>query len=135
VILGHITFSLMYVAVVVGASLRLVRTDLEEAARDLGATAPETLRLIVLPQVLPAVAGAAMLVFVISFDDFVTSVFLSGSEVAPLPVRIYGMLRYGLTPEVNALGTSMMLASVVIGLAGIWIVNRRTSTRQSTALA
>ncbi|ADB50845.1 ABC transporter permease [Conexibacter woesei] len=130
-ILGHVTFALVYVTVIVGGRLQLLSRDLEEAGMDLGATELQTFRLVVLPQLAPALAGAGLLVFVLSFDDFVTSLFLSGTEVAPLPVRIYGMLRFGLTPEVNAIGTLMMVASVGLGVVGLWAVNRRGRRRFS----
>lgn len=130
-VLGHVTFTLVYVTVIVGSRLRTITRDLEEAGMDLGATEFQTFRLVVLPQLAPALAGAGLLAFVLSFDDFVTSLFLSGTEVSPLPVRIYGMLRFGLTPEVNAIGTLMMVASVGLGLVGLWAINRRSRRRPS----
>jgi ABC-type spermidine/putrescine transport system permease subunit II len=125
VVLGHVTFSLAFVMVVVRSRLVTIARDLEEAAMDLGASPLATFRLIVVPQLAPAIGGAALLVFVLSFDDFVTSLFLSGPDVSPLPLRIYGMLRFGLTPEVNAIGTIMMVLSIGIGLTGLWFTRRR----------
>lgn len=120
-IIGHATFTLVYVTILVGNRIRTLDPALEEAARDLGADRRRTFLTIVVPQLRSAIVGAAALAFVLSFGDFVTSVFLSGTDIAPLPVRIYGMLRFGLTPEINAIGTVMILFTVLLGVAGIWI--------------
>lgn len=120
-IIGHATFTVVYVTILVGNRIRTLDPALEEAARDLGADRRRTFVTIVVPQLRSAIIGAAALAFVLSFGDFVTSVFLTGTDVAPLPVRIYGMLRFGLTPEINAVGTVMVLFTVLIGIAGIWI--------------
>jgi ABC-type spermidine/putrescine transport system permease subunit II len=129
-IIGHATFTLVYVTVLVGNRIRSLNPALEEAASDLGAGRGRTFVTVVLPQLRSAIIGAGVLAFVLSFGDFVTSVFLSGTEVAPLPVRIYGMLRFGLTPEINAVGTVMILITVLLGLAGIWI--QRSKSRPSS---
>ena len=108
IILGHITFSISYVTVIVRARLSLLNREVEEAAMDLGATELGALRLVTLPALYPAIAASALLVFVLSFDDFVTSVFTSGAGTSPLPVRIYSLLRVGVSPEINAVGTTMI---------------------------
>lgn len=120
-IIGHATFTMVYVTVLVGNRLRTLNPALEEAAADLGAGRLRVFRTVVLPQLRSSIAGSAALAFVLSFGDFVTSVFLTGTEVAPLPVRIYGMLRFGLTPEINAIGTAMVLLTVSIGVVGVWL--------------
>jgi spermidine/putrescine transport system permease protein len=125
VILGHITFSIGFVVVVVSGRLGHLNAHLEEAAMDLGASTFTTMRLVVLPQIAPAVLGALLLSFVLSFGDFVTSLFVSGTEVSPLPVRIYGMLRTGVTPQVNAIGTLMTLVTVVLGVLAYLVLMRR----------
>jgi spermidine/putrescine transport system permease protein len=79
----------------------------------------------VLPQLRSPIAGSAALAFVLSFGDFVTSVFLSGTTIAPLPVRIYGMLRFGITPEINAVGTTMVAVTVLLGVAGCGYIKPR----------
>jgi spermidine/putrescine transport system permease protein len=117
IILGHITFSISYVTVIVRARLSLLNREVEEAAMDLGATELGALRLVTLPALYPAIAASALLVFVLSFDDFVTSVFTSGAGTSPLPVRIYSLLRVGVSPEINAVGTTMIAITLVIGLA------------------
>lgn len=126
-VVGHATFTIVYVTVLVGNRLRTLDPSLEEAAADLGASRIRTLTTVVLPQLRSSIVGAAALAFVLSFGDFVTSVFLSGNEIAPLPVRIYGMLRFGLTPEINAVGTAMVVLTVVLGITGLWLQRSKTS--------
>ena len=113
IVLGHITFSISYVTVVVRARLAALGTEVEDAAMDLGATRLATFRLIVLPALWPAVLAAGLLVFALSFDDFVLSFFTTGESPQPLPVRIYSALRFGISPTINAVGTVMLLVSVV----------------------
>jgi ABC-type spermidine/putrescine transport system permease subunit II len=116
--LAHITFSISYVTVVVRARLASLHPEVEQAAMDLGATRLQTLRLVVLPALWPAVLAAGLLVFALSFDDFVLSFFTTGESPQPLPVRIYSAIRFGVTPTINAIGTLMLAVSVlVIGLA------------------
>ncbi|TQS44884.1 ABC transporter permease [Cryptosporangium phraense] len=129
VILGHITFSLVYVTLVVRTRLAGLRPEVEEAAKDLGCTEWQAIRLVMLPQLAPAIVGAALLVFVLSFDDFVTSTFTTGAGTSPLPVYIYGAIKFGLSPEINAVGSLMLLVTLVLGTAGI--VLTRASSRRS----
>jgi spermidine/putrescine transport system permease protein/putrescine transport system permease protein len=118
IILGHITFSISYVTVVVRARLAALGQDVEEAAMDLGATRLATFRLITLPALWPAILAAGLLVFALSFDDFVMSFFTTGESPQPLPVRIWSAIRFGVTPTINAIGTFMLAVSVLtIGLA------------------
>lgn len=125
ILAGHVTFSLSYVVFVVRARLNSLRVDVEEAAADLGATRSEVLRLVILPQLWPAIIVSFMLVFLLSFDDFVTSFFTSGVETPPLPLYIYGMLRRGLTPEINVIGTLIATGAILIGILGYVIASRR----------
>ena len=118
IILAHITFSISYVTVVVRARLSALDPAVEHAAMDLGATRMGVLRLVVLPELWPAVLAAGLLVFALSFDDFVLSFFTTGESPQPLPVRIYSAIRFGVTPTINAIGTLMLAVSVLaIGLA------------------
>jgi spermidine/putrescine transport system permease protein/putrescine transport system permease protein len=136
IILGHITFSISYVTVIVRARLSLLNREVEEAAMDLGATELGALRLVTLPALYPAIAASALLVFVLSFDDFVTSVFVSGAGTSPLPVRIYSLLRVGVSPEINAVGTTMIAITLVLALATLPLLlwRRRTEPPATTAL-
>jgi spermidine/putrescine transport system permease protein len=116
--IAHITFSISYVTVVVRARLAALNPEVEHAALDLGATRVHTLRLVTLPELWPAVLAAGLLVFALSFDDFVISFFTTGESPQPLPVRIYSAIRFGVTPTINAIGTLMLAVSaVLIGLA------------------
>lgn len=118
VMLAQITFSISYVTVVVRARLSALGVDPEEAAMDLGATPFQALRLVTLPALWPAILAAGLLIFALSFDDFVISFFVTGESPQPLPVRIYSAIRTGVSPTINAIGTTMMLISVcIIGLA------------------
>jgi spermidine/putrescine transport system permease protein/putrescine transport system permease protein len=132
VILGHITFSISYVTVIVRARLSLLNREVEEAAMDLGATELGALRLVTLPALYPAIAASALLVFVLSFDDFVTSVFTSGAGTSPLPVRIYSLLRVGVSPEINAVGTTMIGITLLLALALLPLTLWRRRTEPPT---
>jgi spermidine/putrescine transport system permease protein len=118
IVLAHITFSISYVTIVVRARLVSLGPEVENAAMDLGATRLETFRLITLPALWPAILAAGLLVFALSFDDFVLSFFTTGESPQPLPVRIWSAIRFGVTPTINAIGTFMLTISVItIGLA------------------
>jgi spermidine/putrescine transport system permease protein len=133
VILGHITFSISYVTVIVRARLSLLNREVEEAAMDLGATELGALRLVTLPALYPAIAASALLVFVLSFDDFVTSVFTSGAGTSPLPVRIYSLLRVGVSPEINAVGTTMVGITLLLALCLLPLTLWRRNTEAPAA--
>jgi ABC-type spermidine/putrescine transport system permease subunit II len=127
VTLAHVSFSLVFVVLVVRARLATLSRETEEAALDLGATELGSLRLVVFPQLWPAVLASFLLIFVFSFDDFVTSFFTLGVGVPTLPVFIFGMIKFGLTPEIAAVGTLMMFVTIIAGLAllGAFLVHRR----------
>jgi spermidine/putrescine transport system permease protein len=110
--IAHITFSISYVTVVVRARLASLNPEVEQAAMDLGATRMQTFRLVVLPALWPAVLAAGLLVFALSFDDFVLSYFTTGESPQPLPVRIWSAIRFGVTPTINAIGTLMLVISL-----------------------
>jgi spermidine/putrescine transport system permease protein/putrescine transport system permease protein len=118
IMIAHITFSISYVTVVVRARLAAVNPEVEQAALDLGATRWGTLRLVTLPELWPAILASGLLVFALSFDDFVLSFFTTGESPQPLPVRIYSAIRFGVTPTINAIGTLMLtFSALLIGLA------------------
>jgi spermidine/putrescine transport system permease protein len=131
IVLAHITFSISYVTVVVRARLSGLGREVEEAALDLGATRLQTLRLVVLPELWPAIVAAGLLIFALSFDDFVLSFFTTGESPQPLPVRIYSSIRFGVTPTINAIGTLMLvvsLATIALALALPRLVGRRSGS-------
>jgi spermidine/putrescine transport system permease protein len=131
IILAHITFSISYVTVIVRGRLVALNREVEEAAMDLGASRIQTLRLVVLPELWPAIFAAALITFALSFDDFVLSFFTTGESPQPLPVRIYSSIRFGVTPTINAVGTIMVfisIATIALALALPRLLGRRGQT-------
>jgi spermidine/putrescine transport system permease protein len=119
VLIAHVAFNISFVAIIVRARLADMDTVLEEAAADLGADEWQTFWRITLPLLMPGVISGALLAFTLSLDDFVITFFVSGPGATTLPVRVYSMIRFGLTPEVNAVSTLMFVGSsllVVISL-------------------
>ena len=125
IIIAHITFSISYVTVVVRARLASLNPEVEQAAMDLGASRWQTFSLVVLPALWPAVLAAGLLVFALSFDDFVLSYFTTGESPQPLPVRIWSAIRFGVTPTINAIGTLMLLISLAAVAAALVLQRER----------
>jgi len=125
IIIGHCSFLVSYVFIVVSARLAGMDTRLEEASADLGASPWYTFRRITLPMILPGVIGGALLSFIISMDDLVITYFISGVDSTTLPVYIYGMIRRGIKPEINAIATLLILASLLIAAVGLYLRNRQ----------
>lgn len=126
IVIGHCTFLISYVFIIVQARIAGIDPALEEASADLGASEWVTLRKVLLPQLAPGILGGALLAFVISMDDLVITYFISGTENTTLPVFIFGMIRRGVKPEINAIATLMILASVIVAGLGLWLRSRRT---------
>jgi spermidine/putrescine transport system permease protein len=126
IIIGHCTFLTSYVFIIVQARIAGLDPALEEASADLGASEWTTLRKVLLPQLAPGIMGGALLAFVISMDDLVITYFVSGTGDTTLPVFIFGMIRRGVKPEINAIATLVILASVIIAALGLWLRSRRT---------
>ena len=114
-LLAHITFCLPFVVITVSARLASLDNSLLEAARDLGASEFTMIRTVLLPIVLPAVLAGWVLAFTLSLDDVVVSTFNTGANFEILPLQIYSMVRVGVKPEVNAVGT-ILLAISLLGL-------------------
>ena len=117
--LAHITFCISYVAITVRARAANLNPQLEEAARDLGASAWGAFRHVTLPLLAPAVAAGAMLAFALSFDDLVVTSFNAGVGSTTLPVQIYSAIRFGVTPQINAIST-IIVAIVSLILLVAW---------------
>jgi len=126
IIIGHCTFLISYVFVVVQARMAGMDPALEEASADLGASEWLTLRKVLLPQLAPGIVGGALLAFVISMDDLVITYFIAGTGSTTLPLFIFSMVRRGVKPEINAIATLIILASVVIAALGLWLRSRKT---------
>ncbi len=120
-LLGHVTFTVSYVVIIVRGRLLSIGSHFEEAARDLGATRWQALRMVLLPQLGPAIFASLMVVFATSVDDFVISSFLStGASSETVPIKIYASARAAATPAVNALATVMLVVTLVaVVIAGI----------------
>jgi spermidine/putrescine transport system permease protein len=113
-IIGHITFQIAFVALVVRSRLVTIGRDIEEAARDLFASTPYLLRRVTIPLLLPGIVAGAMLAFTLSLDDFVISFFTAGPESVTLPLFIYAAVRRGVTPQIHALSTLVVLITVIL---------------------
>jgi spermidine/putrescine transport system permease protein len=124
IMIGHCTFLISYVFVVVSARLAGMDETLEQASADLGAGPWVTFRRVTLPQILPGVIGGALLAFIISMDDLVITYFIAGVDSTTLPVFIYGMLRRGVKPEINAIATLMLVFSFLIASLGLYLRRR-----------
>jgi len=125
VIVSHIAFSISYAAVTVRTSLRNFDLRLEEAAQDLGATPWQTFWRVTLPLIMPGILGGALIAFTLSLDDFVVTFFTAGPGVNTLPLEVYGRVRRSITPEINAVSTLMLLASVVLVMVSLVVQRRR----------
>ena len=126
IIIGHCTFLGSYVFIVVSARLAGMDQTFEEASSDLGANQWVTFRRITLPLIAPGVIGGALLAFIISMDDLVITYFIAGVDSTTLPVFIYGMLRRGIKPEINAIASLMILFSLIVASAGLYFRSRAT---------
>jgi spermidine/putrescine transport system permease protein len=114
VIIGHVAFNISFVAVVVRARLAQMDRTLEEAAQDLYADAWQTFRRVTLPMMMPGIIGGALLAFTLSLDDFVITFFTSGAGFNTLPVRVFGMIKKGVTPKINAVSSLMLAFSLLL---------------------
>ena len=117
ILLGHVALAIPYVVFVVGARLAAHPPHIEEAAATLGATPRQVLLRVTLPVMAPAIIGAALFAFAVSFDQFVISYFLAPPGFRTLPVEIYAAIRKGFTPEINAISTIIILVSMALLLA------------------
>jgi spermidine/putrescine transport system permease protein len=124
IIIGHCTFLVSYVFIVVSARIADMDQRLEEASADLGADGWTTFRRVTLPMIRPGVIGGALLAFIISMDDLVITYFIAGVDSTTLPVFIYGMLRRGVKPEINAIATLMLCFSIAIASLGLYFRRR-----------
>jgi putrescine transport system permease protein len=132
--IAHVTFSMAYVAVVVGARLSQVDPALEEAAMDLGARPAKVFFAVTLPLIAPAVAAGWLLAFTLSLDDLVVASFVSGPGATTLPMVVYSSVRLGVSPVINALAT-LIVAAVAMGVvvAGLLMGGRASKRRRLIA--
>ncbi|MEZ2318515.1 MAG: ABC transporter permease [Microcoleus sp.] len=119
VIIGHVTFNISFVTITVRARLAELDPILEQAAFDLGANEWRTFWRITLPLIWPSIFSAALLAFTLSLDDFVVTFFTTGVGSMTLPLFVYGMIKFAVTPAINALSTLMLLASLLLVLSSL----------------
>jgi len=113
VILAHSVFGIAFVAAVVRVRLASVDPSLEEASRDLGASSLKTLWSVTLPTIRPAIIAGALLAFTLSLDEFTVAFFTAAPTDPTLPIVIYSSVRFGVTPQINALATLLLLVSFI----------------------
>ncbi len=129
IILAHTTFSMCYVSVVVSSRLASFDRSLEEAALDLGCTPFDAFRSVTLPIIAPAVISGWLLAFTLSLDDLVIASFTSGPSSTTLPIKIFSAVRLGVSPEINALST-ILIVLVSTGVISASLISKRAIIRQ-----
>ena len=112
--IAHITFCFPFVTMVVRSRLANFNREQEEAAKDLGATEWQVFRDVLIPHIKPALVAGALLSFTLSLDDFVITYFTSGPDTITFPVKVYSMVRFSVTPEVNAASTLLIILTVLL---------------------
>ena len=112
-VIGQSVFTTPFVLLIVAAKLEGLDGSIERAAGDLGANPYQRMRYVLLPLLAPAIFAGALFAFTLSLDEFIITSFLIGNETT-LPIYIYSQIRYGVTPEVNALATLLLCASLIL---------------------
>jgi ABC-type spermidine/putrescine transport system, permease component II len=128
-VLAHTAFCTPFAFLPIRARLQGMSLDFEEAARDLYATPFKAFRRVTLPMIMPGVFAGAMTAFVMSMDDFITSNLLNSGGATTLPVYIFSLIRQGTTPELNAISTLLILASLLLATL-VLILNARAMRRE-----
>ncbi len=119
IIIAHVSFAFPFVATVVRARLSSFNRELEEAAKDLGASEWRTFWDVLVPHMQPGLIAGALLAFTLSLDDFVITFFTAGPDTITFPVKVYSMLRFSVTPEVNAASTILIVLTVLLTAVGL----------------
>ena len=125
IVIAHVAFTISFVTIVVRARLSGMDRSIEEAAQDLGANPVQTFLRVTLPLILPGVMAGALLAFTLSFDDFVITFFVSGIGSSTLPLKIYSMIKFGVSPVINALSTVVLVATMLLIFGGSRLFVRR----------
>ena len=124
IIIAHVAFNISFVAIIVRARMASMGRTIEEAASDLYANEWKTFWRVTLPMLTPGILGGALFAFTLSLDDYVVTNFTSGPGSTTLPVRIIGMTRRNITPEINALSTIMLFSAMILVLLSLWLQRR-----------
>lgn len=127
VILGHATFGIAFVAIIVRTRLRHFDDSMVEASLDLGANEWRTFRHVTLPAIAPGIVAGALVAFTLSLDEFVIAFFTAGTSVT-FPIQVYSMVRFGVTPEINAAATVVVGVSLVLTVLALRLRGRSETT-------
>ncbi|MCT7954555.1 ABC transporter permease [Laspinema palackyanum] len=130
IIAAHIVFCLAYIGLVVSTRLSDLDPHLEEAALDLGATPIQSFIQVLLPQLMPGIVSGCLLAFVLSLDDLLIASFTSGGGAVTLPMEIFGRIRTGVKPDINALSVVLILTSGAIAFLGEFIRSRSEQSQR-----
>lgn len=125
-IIAHTTFCFPFVLVGVQARLEGIDPFLEEAAMDLGATPVQAFWKVIVPYLMPAIISGALMSFTLSFDEYIVSVFTTGAQSQTLPLKIYGMAKVGLNPQLNALSAIFILVTIVLVIFSETVRRKKT---------
>jgi spermidine/putrescine transport system permease protein len=131
IIIAHISFAFPFVATVVRARLASFNRELEEAAKDLGASEWRTFWDVLVPHMQPGLIAGALLAFTLSLDDFVITFFTAGPDTITFPVKVYSMLRFSVTPEVNAASTVLIVVTVILTAIGLQMQNQEPNAKKA----
>jgi len=129
ILLAHIVFCIPFAYMPIAARLEGIESFYEEAAKDLYANSWEAFRYVLLPMMLPGILAGYMLAFIISLDDFIITNLVAGPGASTLPLAIYGMVRTGFTPEINAISTMMLGVSMIFVSASYMLGRSGTNAK------
>ncbi|MGD9814789.1 MAG: ABC transporter permease [Hyphomonadaceae bacterium] len=129
--IAHVSFAFPFVATVVRARLSSFNRELEEAAKDLGASEWRTFWDVLVPHMQPGLIAGALLAFTLSLDDFVITFFTAGPDTVTFPVKVYSMLRFSVTPEVNAASTVLIVVTVLLTAIGLQMQNQKPKDQKA----
>ena len=132
ILIAHVVFNTSVVALIVRARIVGMGREIEEASYDLGAGPLATFRQVTLPRLAPAVLAGGLLAFTFSWDDFVTSFFVSGAGSTTLPLRIFSSLRFGVSPIVNATAVMILVVTLAAVLLAYLVLRRSSQSRRET---
>ena len=131
IIISHISFSFSFVAIVIRGRLASFNRELEEAAKDLGAGEWRVFWDVIAPHMRPGLLAGGLLAFTLSLDDFVITFFTSGPETTTFPVKVYSMVRFSVTPEVNAASTILIVVTILITAIGLQLQSQSEKQKQT----
>lgn len=129
IIIGHVVFSVSFVVITIRGRLADMNPRYEEAARDLGANEWQTFWRVTFPLILPGIVSGALLAFTLSLDDYIVTFFTNGVGTNTLPIFVYGLLRQRVSPEINAISTILLVASMVLVGISLYIQGRGANQR------